>query len=70
MGVGEDFRAVGDGEGRASAGGGAVILLFEQGDGWAGVSLAGECLLEERGADVLPMTSTMPVNMFRDCGQN
>ncbi len=61
MGVCENGGAVGDCEG--GAGGGIVGL--EEGDGWAGVRLLVECVEGGRGV-VLPIVSTMPVNMVED----
>jgi len=59
VGVREDGGAVGDCEGGAVGG----IVRFEMGDGWAGVRLLMGCVEREGRGGVLPIVSTMPVNM-------
>jgi len=61
MRIFEYLGAVGDGQRGASAAAGGLIVLDEAGDGWpasARRTQAGVVL-----TDVLPMVSTIPVNM-------
>ena len=71
MGVGEDGGAVGDGQGGAAAAAAGVVLGFESGDGCraAGVSFSlGAACEWGWGGDVLPIVSTIPVNIARGLG--
>jgi len=63
MRIVQDVGAAGDGQGGAPAAAGGVIVPDQVGDGW--LSSAQPLWMVAVGRDVLPIVSTMPVNMVK-----